>query len=114
MIHASHCKGEVAGFHTLSIHSVARKDVTDGWSVRNSPAQIPAVLLGMLGVDEKYKGIGLGASLLKAAIETAPKVAALGSAHAPVVDLTDDHASGFSPHFGFTELPGTSRMALKL
>lgn len=114
MIHASHCKGEVAGFHTLSIHSVARKDVTDGWSVRNSPAQIPAVLLGMLGVDEKYKGIGLGASLLKDAIENAQKVAALAGARALAVDPIDDNAAGFYRHFGFTELPGTSRMALKL
>lgn len=114
VIYASLCEGEVAGFYTLSTHSVAKKDVTGGWLVRNSPAQVPAVLLGMLGVDEKYKGVGLGASLLKDAIENAQKVAALAGARTLVVDPVDDNAAGFYRHFGFTELPGTSRMALKL
>lgn len=114
VIYASHCEKEVAGFHTLSTHSVARKDVTGNWFVRNSPAQVSTVLLGMLGVDEKYKSIGLGASLPKDAIRNAQKVAALAGARTLVIDPVDDNAAGFYRHFGFTELPGTSRMALKL
>lgn len=114
VVYASFCGEDVAGFYTLSTHSVARKDVNGGWFTRNAPNQVPVVLLGMLGVDEKYKGIGLGASLLRDAIENAQKVAALAGARALVVDPVDDDAAGFYKHFGFTMLPGTNRMALKL
>ena len=79
--------------------------------MRNSPSQVPTVLLGMMGVDEKFKGLGLGASLLKDAIENALKISALAGARALVVD---DEAAAFYEHFGFATLPGTNRMALKL
>ena len=82
--------------------------------MRNSPSQVPAVLLGMMGVDEEFKGLGLGASLLKDAIENALKISALAGARALIVDPVDDEAAAFYAHFGFTTLPGTNRMALKL
>lgn len=66
------------------------------------------------GVDEKFKGLGLGASLLKDAIENALKISALAGARALVVDPVDDKAAAFYEHFGFATLPGTNRMALKL
>ena len=82
--------------------------------MRNSPSQVPAVLLGMMWVDEKFKGLGLGASLLKDAIENALKISALAGARALIVDPVDDEAAAFYAHFGFVTLPGTNRMALKL
>ena len=82
--------------------------------MRNSPSQVPTVLLGMMGVDEKFKGLGLGASLLKDAIENGLKISALAGARALVVDPVDDEAAAFYAHFGFATLPGTNRMALKL
>lgn len=82
--------------------------------MRNSPSQVPTVLLGMMGVDEKFKGLGLGASLLKDAIENALKISALAGARALVVDPVDDEAAAFYEHFGFATLPDTNRMALKL
>ena len=82
--------------------------------MRNSPSQVPTVLLGMMGVDEKFKGLGLGASLLKDAIENALKISALAGARALVVDPVDDEAAAFYEHFGSATLPGTNRMALKL
>ena len=114
VVYASYCDDSVAGFYTLSTHSIARKEVGSGWFTRNAPAQVPAVLLGMLGVDQRYQGIGLGASLLKDAVENALKVAALAGAKALVVDPVDETAAAFYRHFGFTELPRTDRMALKL
>ena len=82
--------------------------------MRNSPSQVPTVLLGMMGVDERFKGQGLGASLLKDAIENALKISALAGARALVVDPVDDEAAAFYAQFGFATLPGTNRMALKL
>lgn len=114
VVYASYCGDEVAGFYTLSTHSVNRAEVSGGWFVRNAPAQVPAVLLGMLGVDERYKGCGLGSSLLKDAIENSMKIAALAGVKALVVDPSNEGASSFYAHFGFSTLPGTSRMAMRL
>lgn len=113
VIYASYCDGKVAGFYTLSAHSVARADV-GGWMSRNAPEQVPAVLLGMMGVDERHKGCGLGASLLQDAILNATKIAQLAGARALVVDPTGEEAASFYEHFGFTQLGRTERMALKL
>ena len=114
VIYAVYCDGVVAGFYTLSTHSVARADIGGGWFVRNAPEQVPAVLLGMLGVDERFRGRGLGASLLRDAIQNALKVADLAGARALVVDPTGELAASFYEHFGFSRLPGTNRMALRL
>lgn len=114
VVYVSYSGGAVAGFYTLSTHSVDRGQVSGGWFVRNAPDPVPAVLLGMLGVDIRFKGQGLGASLLKDAIRNALKVATLAGARALIVDPVDSDAASFYEHFGFSNLPGTSRMALKL
>lgn len=114
VVYVTYCGGDVAGFYTLSTHSVKRTDVAGGWMPRNASDQIPAVLLGMLGIDEKYKGMGLGAQLLRDVIENALKVAAIAGAKALVVDPTGPDAEAFYEHFGFSRLPGTRRMAMSL
>ena len=114
VVYVSFCGDTVAGFYTLSAHSVTRSDVSGGWFKRNAPEQIPAVLLGMMGVDERYKGCGLGAQLLRDAILNALKIADLAGARALIVDPVDASAARFYERFGFKELPGTHRMALKL
>lgn len=114
VVYVTYCNGMPAGFYTLSAHSVNRADVAGGWLTRNSPDQIPAVLLGMLGVDEKFQGMGLGAQLLKDAIENSLKIAALAGAKALIVDPTGPSAEAFYERFGFSKLPGTNRMAIRL
>lgn len=114
VVYVSRCGGEVAGFYSLSAHSVCREGVSGGWFRRNAPEQVPAVLLGMLGVDERYQGMGLGALLLRDAILNALKVSELAGARALVVDPTGEAAASFYRRFGFSDLPGTARMALRL
>ena len=104
--------GDVAGFYTLSTYSVARGSVSGGWLRRNSPEQIPAVLLGMLGVAVEYQG--LGASLLQDAYRNASKIATLAGARALVVDPSSARAEGFYERFGFVFIGKSNRMALKL
>lgn len=114
VVYVSRCGEDVAGFYTLSAHSVARGDVSGGWFRRNAPDQVPAVLLGMLGVDERYQGMGLGAQLLRDAILNSLKVSELAGARALVVEPTGESAASFYRRFGFTDLSGTTRMALRL
>ena len=114
VVYVVYHESDMAGFYTLSSHSVSRADVCGGWFARNAPAQVPAVLLGMMGVDERFKGRGLGASLLRDAIQNALKVAAIAGARALIVEPANEDAASFYEHFGFSRLPGTSQMALRL
>lgn len=70
----------------------------------------------MLGVDERYQGmgLGLGAQLLRDAILNSLKVSELAGARALVVDPTGETVSAFCRCFGFSYLPATTRMILRL
>lgn len=114
IVYVSYCEGVPAGFYMLSSHSICREDVSGGWVRRNSPEQIPAILLGMLGVDSRYKGQGLGARLLSDAIKNSLRAASIIGSKVLVVDPADDAAQSFYAHFGFLRLPGTTRMFLPL
>ena len=105
---------QVAGLYSLSAHSVARSDVRGGWLRRNTPEQIPAVLLGMLGVDGDYQGRGLGRSLLRDAVLRARSVSREIGARALLVDPTDESTSRFYEKYGFRALPETQRLFLPL
>lgn len=114
VVYATYCGEAVAGFYTLSTHSICRADIAGGWLKRNAPDQIPAVLLGMLGVDERFKGEGLGAMLLRDAIIRSLGVADAVGAKALVVDPSSESAASFYGHFGFKFIPGSNRMYLGL
>lgn len=85
-----------------------------GGLARNAPSQVPAVLLGMLGVDDDFKGMGLGAALLRDASINASKVAAIAGARALVVDPADDSAAESYARFGFSPIGDSGRMAIRL
>ena len=106
--------GDVAGFYTLSSHSIARSSVAGGWLRRNVPEEIPVVLLGMLGVDERCQGCGLGGQLLRDAVLKAVKVADIVGAKAIVVDPSSEAARSFYRKYGFKEIPGSDRMYASL
>ena len=114
IVHVTRCGDDIAGFYSLSTHSVAREEVSGGWFRRNAPSQVPAILLGMLGVDERYQGMGLGVQLLRDAILNSLKVSELAGARALVVDPTGEAVSAFYRRFGFSDLPGATRMVLRL
>ncbi|MCI8367758.1 MAG: GNAT family N-acetyltransferase [Eggerthellaceae bacterium] len=108
------CEEHVAGLYSLSAHAVVRDEVEGGWLRRNAPEKIPAVLLGMLGVDERFQGHGLGSSLLGDAIRRAVVVSQQIGAKALLVDPVDDKARSFYAKYGFREVPGQSRMFISL
>lgn len=113
VVYASFCGKTLAGFYTLSAQSVLRAS-TSGWLARNAPLQIPVILLGMLGVDARYQGQGLGRDLLLDAVHRSELVAEHIGARALVVDPIDESARRFYEHFGFSPVPGSDRMFAKL
>ena len=103
-----------AGFYTLSSASVERDLIGGGWLKRNAPAQVPVILLGVLGVDARYHGEELGKMLLNDASRRAVAIADSLSAKALVVDPVDEGARAFYARFGFEPIPGMGRMFIPL
>ena len=113
VVYATFLDGALAGFYTLSAQSVVRAEVS-GWLARNAPEQIPVILLGMLGVDRRWQGMGLGSDLLADAVRRSELVAEQIGARALVVDPLGDGARAFYTRHGFRPVPGSARMFAKL
>ena len=103
-----------AGFYTLSSASVERDLIGGGWLKRNAPAQVPVILLGVLGVDSRFQGSGLGRMLLHDASLRALSIADSLGAKALVVDPIDEPAEAFYARNGFERIPGLGRMFVPL
>lgn len=114
IVYVSCCNGEVAGLYSLCTHSMIRDNIPGGWLKRNAPESIPAILLGMLAVDKRYQGRGLGSSLLQDAINRSMLVSEQVGAKALLVDPLDPSAEAFYRHFGFKPIPGMTRMYISL
>lgn len=93
----------IAGYYTLSAASVALADLPLAVS-RKLPRypSIPAVRMGRLAIDLKYRSKGLGAALLVNALQRAAKSEI--PAVALVVDAKDETAAEFYRRFGFMQL----------
>lgn len=101
--------GQTAGFYTLSSSNVPLTAVPEPLAKRlpRYPT-VPAVLIGWLGRDQSYAGLGLGEALLFDAVKTVAE-APIG-AHAVFADAIDAKAAAFYAAFGFmplTERPNT-------
>ena len=107
-------RSATAGFYSLSSHSVERKAIGGGWLKRNAPEQVPAVLLGMLGVDERFQGEGLGPALLSDAVGRSLGIADAIGTRVLVVDPANAQARSFYERHGFAQIQGTHRMYLPL
>lgn len=101
--------GVLAGFYTLSAHSMDRNAMT-GWLARNAPDQIPVILLGMLGVNAAHRKKGLGKQLLLDAYHRARNAAETIGAKALVVDPLNESVADFYLNVGFEHVPGTNRL----
>jgi len=98
--------GCIAAYYTLAASSIPTPDLPPELSRRlpRYPA-IPAVRIGRLAVDLRFRGRGLGAALLADAVLRT--LGAAPAAFALVVDAKNDEAVAFYRHHGF--LPFASR-----
>lgn len=112
-VYVSRAGGRVAGLYSLSARSVARAGAA-GAVRRNAPDPVPCTLLGMLGVDRRFQGTGLGRSLLRDAVLRARSAASVVGSRALVVEPADDAARSFYARFGFAPLDAEGRMFLRL
>lgn len=96
--------GSMAGFYSVSTSSLSL-DLAPGKLRRNMPSPIPVVLIGRLAVDERFKGCGLGASLLQDALLKCTEASRALGIRAIVVDALNESAADFYRKFGFEPMP---------
>jgi GNAT superfamily N-acetyltransferase len=92
--------GKVIGYYCLAAGAIAVGAAT-GSIRRNMPDPIPVVILGRLAIDLTAKGQGLGAGLLKHAIEQTQEAAKIAGVRALLVHAKDQNSADFYRHFKF-------------
>jgi len=111
-----HRHGSVAGYYSLTVGSVDRRDCPPGIIAEMPPDYpIPVILLARLAVDRTEQGRGLGGALLKDAFYRVASAAEIVGARAILVDAIDAEGKAFYEHFNFDEFPaGTLHLMLSL
>jgi len=98
----------VAGFFTIAAASIPTPDLPEVVN-RKLPRypSLPAIRVGRLAVDKRFRGRGLGGALLADA--AARGLASEVAAYAMLVDAKDDDALAFYEHHGFQKLASQPR-----
>ena len=96
--------GHIAGYYTLASASIFLGDLPTGLAKKlpRYPS-VPAVRMGRLAVDQKFRGQGLGGALLADALARIDRSEI--AAYALIVDAINNEAAGFYRHHGFLEIP---------
>jgi GNAT superfamily N-acetyltransferase len=92
----------IIGYFTLSATSLRLASIPEASKIPYELA--PAILIGRLALNQSFQGQGLGAVLLRAAIERCLMISDDIGAYAVVVDALHDHAAAFYQHHGFQRL----------
>lgn len=103
----------VLGYHALAVASIAREDATARAKKGMSRHPIGAVLIARLAVDESVQGKGIGAFLLRDAMQRALEVSEEVGIRLLLVHALSDQAARFYERFGFEASP-ISPMSLQL
>lgn len=96
--------GRIAGYYCLSSGEVTRSAVP-GSMAKRAPDPIPAIRMGRLAVDRRYRGRGLGAELLAEALIGAVNAGRVIGARVMLVDAIDSATLAFYKRFGFEQSP---------
>lgn len=97
--YATFSNGVLAGFYTLSAYGINHTEA-NGWLKKQSDP-IPAILLGMLGVDIRYQTMHIGSQLLRDATLRASNAAEIVGAKALFVEPASDSATNSTSITGF-------------
>lgn len=97
-------KNRVLGYYALAAGAVAHLEATR--SIRqNMPDPIPVMVLTRLAVDNKAKGMKLGAALLQDALHRSVLVSQNTGVRAMLVHALNSQARQFYEHYGFKASP---------
>ena len=85
----------ILGYYAITTASYSRNDAPQGLNHRSRPEEIPCILLARLAVDERAQGHGIGAAMLKDAIERCYMLSREVGAAALIVHCRDEQARSF-------------------
>jgi GNAT superfamily N-acetyltransferase len=106
-------EGRILAYATLAAGVLLKADLPKAVG-HGYPDRIPAILLGRLALDKQLRGQGLGGVLLAEVLGIAAQSAGRIAAAFVVVDALNESAASFYLHHGFTQLPGTNRLIVKV
>ena len=92
----------VVGYMTLASAQLETRSLPEAMRVRLPRYPVPAFRIGKLAVATKLQGQGVGAWLLRQALEKALLVSTEVGLYAVIVDVIDEKAKGFYQKYGFT------------
>lgn len=95
----------VVGFYTLVVSEVAYADAPERLKKGLAHYPVPLMLLARLAVSRGWQGKGLGAGLLKDAMQRTVQVAGMVGIRAIAAHAKDDAARAFYERFGFLASP---------
>ncbi|MBV9023740.1 MAG: GNAT family N-acetyltransferase [Streptomycetaceae bacterium] len=94
----------VAGYYCLSTASASKGALPERVG-KAMPEPVPLILLGRLAVDQEHQGGGLGAGLLRDAMQRALSIADNIGVRALITHAANDTAAKFYERFGFVPSP---------
>ena len=96
--------GAVKGFYTLANAQISFSELPKDVGKKLPRYPIPAIRIARLAVDSRYKGVGVGATLLRDALQKILRLAKETGICFVVVDAKETSKT-FYEHFGFLKLP---------
>lgn len=96
-----HEAGRVVGYYGLAPTSVVPTAMPRSIRTGQPPDPIPCLLLGQLATTTEWAGRGIGAGLLKHALERCIEAARLVGGRALIVNAVDEEAAAFWQRRGF-------------
>ena len=94
---------QFSGFYTLDTFAIAREQFESDKRPSGLPPVVPVVKLGMLGVDKKFQGQGIGKRLLRDSFLKTAEIAKIAGC-AGMFLLAEKEAVAFYESLGFFRL----------
>ena len=98
-----HRANRVVGYFSLAASSIRKEEASPRAAKRQPGYPSAVILLARLAVDKTEQGRGLGAALLKNALQRCLQASESIGARAVLVHAIDNEAKVFYQHFGFEE-----------
>lgn len=98
----------IKGFYTLSNAYI---DNADG-QIKGYPKQIPAIIIGRIGVDKRFQGQGLSNLLLSHALKKIQQLADDTGIAFVIIDAKDENLATYYQKFGFYKTTVPLRLIL--
>ncbi len=100
----------IKAFYTLSNISI----LNHNGKVKGYPREIPAILIGRIGVDKNYQGQGLSKLALSDALNGIKSFALFSGMAFVIIDAKDDSLASYYKSFGFEPTDNPHRLVMNI